>query len=53
VPRSIRFPAPVWKQLEVRAKSKGLSLHSALRAACNRPLGVHRRLGSNPFSRSI
>ena len=33
VPRSIRFSAPVWKQLEVRAKSKGLSLHSALRAA--------------------
>jgi hypothetical protein len=33
VPRSIRFPVPVWKQLEVRAKSKGLSLRSALRAA--------------------
>jgi hypothetical protein len=33
VPRSIRFSKPVWKQLEMRAKSEGLSLHSALRAA--------------------
>jgi hypothetical protein len=33
VPRSIRFPAPVWKLLETRARSEGLSLHSALRAA--------------------
>ena len=33
VPRSIRFPAPVWKALQVRAKSEGLSLHSALRNA--------------------
>ena len=33
VPRSIRFPAPVWKLLEKRAGSEGLSLHSALRAA--------------------
>jgi len=33
VPRSIRFPAPVWKLLEARARSEGLSLHSALRAA--------------------
>ena len=32
-PRSIRFPAPVWKLLEARAKSQGLTLHSALRAA--------------------
>lgn len=32
-PRSIRFPAPVWKLLEERAKAQGLSLHSALRAA--------------------
>lgn len=32
-PRSIRFPAPVRKLLEARAKAKGLSLHSALRAA--------------------
>jgi hypothetical protein len=32
-PRSIRFPAPVWKLLEARAKAQGLSLHSALRAA--------------------
>ena len=33
VPRSIRFPAPVWKQLERRAQEEGLTLHSALRAA--------------------
>jgi hypothetical protein len=33
VPGSIRCPAPAWKQLEVRAKSKGLSLQSALLAA--------------------
>lgn len=33
VPRSIRFPAPVWKRLEKRAKSEGISLHAALRAA--------------------
>lgn len=32
-PRSIRFPAPVWKLLEARAKAQGLTLHSALRAA--------------------
>jgi predicted DNA-binding ribbon-helix-helix protein len=33
VPRSIRFPTPIWKQLEARAKAEGLSLHSALRVA--------------------
>jgi hypothetical protein len=33
IPRSIRFPAPVWKRLEQRAKARGLSLHAALRAA--------------------
>jgi hypothetical protein len=33
VPRSIRFSPPVWKLLEARARSEGLSLHSALRAA--------------------
>jgi hypothetical protein len=32
-PRSIRFPAPVWKVLEARARAEGLTLHSALRAA--------------------
>lgn len=32
-PRSIRFPAPMWKLLEERAKAQGLTLHSALRAA--------------------
>jgi hypothetical protein len=33
VPRSIRFPTPIWKQLEARARAEGLSLHSALRVA--------------------
>lgn len=33
VPRSIRFPAPIWKKLEQRARAEGVSLHSALRAA--------------------
>jgi hypothetical protein len=32
-PRSIRFPAPVWKALEARARAEGLTLHSALRTA--------------------
>src|SRR5512137_2317711 len=33
VPRSVRFPAQLWKQLEAKAKAEGLTLHSALRAA--------------------
>ncbi len=33
IPRSIRFPAPVWKRLEKRAKAKGITLHAALREA--------------------
>jgi hypothetical protein len=33
VPRSVRFPAKLWKELEAKAKAQGLSLHSALRAA--------------------
>ena len=33
VPRSIRFPAPVWRQIEKRAKAQGITLHAALRAA--------------------
>lgn len=33
IPRSVRFPAPVWKRLEKRAKAEGISLHAALRAA--------------------
>lgn len=33
VPRSIRFPTPVWRQIERRAKQQGLTLHAALRAA--------------------
>ncbi len=33
IPRSVRFPAPVWRQLEKRAKAEGITLHAALRAA--------------------
>jgi hypothetical protein len=33
IPRSIRFPAPVWRRLEKRAKAEGITLHAALRAA--------------------
>jgi hypothetical protein len=33
VPRSIRFPAPVWETLEKLAQAEGLTLHAALRAA--------------------
>jgi hypothetical protein len=33
IPRSVRFPARVWRHLERRAKAKGVSLHAALRAA--------------------
>jgi hypothetical protein len=33
VPKSVRFPAEVWKHLEQRAKRKGLTLHAALREA--------------------
>lgn len=33
VPRSVRFPARLWEQLEAKAKAEGISLHSALRAA--------------------
>jgi hypothetical protein len=36
VPRSIRFPLSVWKQLEQRAKADGLTLHAAVRAAIAR-----------------
>ena len=32
-PRSVRFPVPVWKLLEARARAEGLPLHSALRIA--------------------
>jgi hypothetical protein len=32
-PRSVRFPAAIWKKLETRARQKGLSLHAALREA--------------------
>ena len=30
VPRSVRFPARVWKNLEKRAKAEGIPLHAAL-----------------------
>ena len=33
VPRSVRFPARVWRHLERRAKAEGMPLHAALRAA--------------------
>jgi len=33
VPRSIRFPAPVWKRLERQAKARGITLHATLGAA--------------------
>lgn len=32
-PRSVRFPAAVWKQIEARAKARGITLHAALREA--------------------
>ena len=33
ITRSVRFPAPVWKKIEVQAKAAGLSPHAALRMA--------------------
>ena len=33
IPRSIRFPASVWRRLEQRARAEGVPLHRALRAA--------------------
>ena len=33
IPRSVRFPAAVWRRIEARAKSRGLTLHAALREA--------------------
>ena len=33
IPRSVRFPATVWRHLERRAKAEGLPLHAAIRAA--------------------
>jgi hypothetical protein len=33
IPRSVRFPAKVWKHLERRARQEGMPLHAALRAA--------------------
>jgi hypothetical protein len=33
IPRSIRFPASVWRHLTRRAKAEGIPLHAALRAA--------------------
>jgi hypothetical protein len=33
LPRSVRFPEIVWKQIEARAKAKGMTLHAALREA--------------------
>jgi hypothetical protein len=33
VPRSVRFPAPVWRAIEKQAKAHGMPRHAALRAA--------------------
>src|SRR5260370_31007941 len=33
VPRSVRFPARVWRHLEKRARAEGIPPHAALRAA--------------------
>ncbi len=33
VPRSVRFPEPVWAMLEKRAAAQGMTLHAALRLA--------------------
>jgi hypothetical protein len=33
VPKSVRFPVEIWRELESVARSEGLTLHSALRAA--------------------
>ena len=43
IPRSVRFPADVWKHLEQRAKREGIPLHAALRAAVLAWLGDERR----------
>ncbi len=32
-PRSVRFPEAIWKELEKRARRRGLTLHAALREA--------------------
>jgi hypothetical protein len=32
-PRSVRFPAAVWQQIEARATAKGVTVHAALREA--------------------
>jgi hypothetical protein len=33
IPRSVRFPAKVWRHLARRAKTEGMPLHAAIRAA--------------------
>jgi hypothetical protein len=42
VVRSLRLPAPIWKDVERKARSKHLNLHQAMRAAL---LGWLRRVG--------
>ena len=32
-PRSVRFPDAIWKQIELRARSRGITVHAALREA--------------------
>lgn len=41
VPRSIRFPRPVWARLESVAKANGMTLHAALRTAVAEWVGRH------------
>lgn len=43
IPRSVRFPAEVWENLEQRAKQEGIPLHAALRAAVLAWLESERR----------
>ena len=33
IPRSVRFPANVWKQIEKKARAGGLTVHAAMRVA--------------------
>ena len=42
IPRSIRFPATVWRHLERCAKAEGIPLHAALRAAVVAWVNEHR-----------
>lgn len=43
VPRSVRFPAHIWKRLEAQAKAAGIPLHAALRLSVMAWLDTHTR----------